>query len=571
MPVKTKKLGTRNYNDLVLSLYNAKTAVFGAHPDKPKGDSDDGDGEGSGGDINSVQKESKKLRDTAILLWKQTKLELTYERSRFGNLGIMKSKKVVPGTSEMRRRWAKKKELEDPKGGTWLNRLFRKLLGKAWLKIKRGLKRLIGKRGIKAIRRLRRLLRKWRTIGKRFRRTIFRPFRQASRFIKSLPGKAFNAIAKKAKSAFTKKPAQKLLQSGAETASTKLLKSGTESGAKKLIQSGTKEIAEVGSKKIAKTGTKQLLKQFKLFYKAGPGKLLKRIPFIGAIADALINIFVFKEPVAKAVFMATGAGIGAWAGGIAAAAAGSVIPFLGTAVGGTLGAIAGGMIGDALGGLLYDVTIGKGKTEGAAEGAQIKKPQLIMVGEGKEDEYIVPKSRLGWFVAPLIADVVESAVEDVAEENKKDMESGDDTSEAIVQPEVTDRDAVGAQFTWKPGRSFSASAHVKGVEVASHKRETWTKQGTVASTMRGLDSSIHRMNYDYENPIEDRILTAKKELNMVDPEPEPNYEDILPSLANTVMIAQVSEPQVVPFPVGGSSAATKSSSFAVWGRKTEGN
>ena len=158
-----------------------------------------------------------------------------------------------------------------------------------------------------------------------------------------------------------------------------------------------------------------------------------------------------------------------------------------------------------------------------------------------------------------------------AKENKKDMESGDDTSEAIVQPEVTDRDAVGAQFTWKPGRSFSASAHVKGVEVASHNRETWTKQGTVASTMRGLDSSIHRMNYDYENPIEDRILTARKELNMVDPDPEPDFTDIIPTLTNTIMVAQA-EPQLVPVPVdNGGNAVSRSNSFAVWGRKTEGN
>ena len=145
--LKTKKLGTRSYNDLVLSLYNAKTAVFGTHPPKPEGlDTDDGDGEGSGGDINSVKKESKKLRDTAILLWKQSKLQLAHERKTFGNLSILKDDTRVPaGTPEMRRRWQKKKELEDPKGGSWLSRLFRKILGKSWLKIKRLLKRIVGK------------------------------------------------------------------------------------------------------------------------------------------------------------------------------------------------------------------------------------------------------------------------------------------------------------------------------------------------------------------------------------------------------------------------------------------
>ena len=80
--------------------------------------------------------------------------------------------------------------------------------------------------------------------------------------------------------------------------------------------------------------------------------IVKKIPFIGALLDFALNYFVFKEPLGRAAFMAIGAGLAAWLGGII----GSVIP-----VGGTLvGAALGGWAGDKLAGMLYDA-IFKGK------------------------------------------------------------------------------------------------------------------------------------------------------------------------------------------------------------------
>tara|TARA_B100000945_G_scaffold167852_1_gene134565 strand:- start:312 stop:2222 length:1911 start_codon:yes stop_codon:yes gene_type:complete len=633
--LKTKKLGTRKYNDLVLSLYNAKTAVFGTHPAKPEGmDTDDGDGEGSSGDINSVQKESKRLRDTAILIWKQSKLQLAYEVKRFGGLSILKGDTgVKPIPSEMRRRWKKKKELEEGSGikGGLIARLLRKLLGKTWLKIKRLLKRIVGKRGIKLVRRLRRILRKWRVVGKRLRRNLLKPFRQTSRFIKSLPGKTASLLKRGAIGAW--RGGKKLVTTGIEGAKNlgKNIWKSTEkvrNQAGDFIKRKKNDIGNFFQKKGDQLGDFAKRNKDKLFdwgkkkagegmdlLKAGksnadkffknlkPKQVLKKLadtPLLKRLAKVASKGGARSIPVASAALAVNDiekyrrmGGVKGWIGMTLASMdmAGDVgtlatAPAAATGVGAAVPAISQvisqiggwGLTAFELGQVLLggDPDAGSdGKKHkgflGFNDGGKVVKPQLALVGEGGESEYIVPQSRLGWFVAPLIADVVESAVEQTEKDASKIHGHIDDSSEEVARSQVTDRDAVGVQFSWRPGKSFNASAHVKGVEVASHNRETWTKEGTVESTMRGLDSSIHRMNYDYENPIEDRILTARKELNMVDPDPEPDFTDIIPTLSNTLMIAQA-DPQLIPVPIdSGGNAVSRSNSFAVWGRKTEGN
>lgn len=621
--LKTKKLGTRKYNDLVLSLYNAKTAVFGTHPSEPEGmDTDEGDGEGSGGDINSVEKESKRLRDTAILLWKQSKLQFTYEVKRFGGLSILKGDtggKPIP--SEMRRRWKKKKELEKGSGikGGLIARLLRKLLGKTWLKIKRLLKRIVGKRGIKLVRRLRRILRKWRVVGKRLRRNLLKPFRQSSRFIKSLPGKTASLLKRGAIGAWrggknlgkniwkntegARNQAGDFLKRKKADIGNFFQKKGDDLGdfAKrnkdKLFDWGKKQAGE--GMDLVKAGARNADKFFK---NLKPKQVLKKIadtPLLKRLAKVAAKGGARSVPVASAALAVNDiekyrrmGGVKGWIGMTLASMdmAGDVgtlatAPAAATGVGAAVPAISQvisqiggwGLTAFELGQVLLggDPDVGgdgkKHKGLFFKDGGKVVKPQLALVGEGNESEYIVPQSRLGWFVAPLIADVVESAIDQTEKDANKIDGQIDDSGEAITRPQVTDRDAVGVQFSWRPGKSFNASAHVKGVEVASHNRETWTKQGTVESSMRGLDSNIHRMNYDYENPIEDRILTARKELNMVDPDPEPDFTDIIPTLTNTIMVAQA-EPQLVPVPIdSGGNAVSRSNSFAVWGRKTEGN
>ena len=65
-------------------------------------------------------------------------------------------------------------------------------MAQVWLRIKRGIKRLIGKKGIKFIRSIKKIFRKIKINFKLFRRFAFKPFRQARRFVQSLPKKAWN-------------------------------------------------------------------------------------------------------------------------------------------------------------------------------------------------------------------------------------------------------------------------------------------------------------------------------------------------------------------------------------------
>ena len=180
--------------------------------------------------------------------------------------------------------------------------------------------------------------------------------------------------------------------------------------------------AAAGLKKRVIQNIDEFLPIFKVFYKGGAGKFIKKIPFgLGAILDAVILVTLFKEPVGKAIFKAAGGTLGSWAGASLAAAAGSVIPFFGTVAGGILGAIAGGWAGDALGGFIYDMTVGKmqanggqqdgntvtnklnkGGVGGGTGGSVITAPTRGMfggnpalIGEANEPELVLPMSKIG--------------------------------------------------------------------------------------------------------------------------------------------------------------------------------
>ena len=88
--------------------------------------------------------------------------------------------------------------------------------------------------------------------------------------------------------------------------------------------------------------------------------VVKRIPLVGALIDFALNYFVFKEPLGRAAFMAIGAGLGTWIGGLLGTAI--PIPFVGTAIGSFLGAAGG----DILGGAIYDMIFG-GQSEDSAK------------------------------------------------------------------------------------------------------------------------------------------------------------------------------------------------------------
>ena len=134
----------------------------------------------------------------------------------------------------------------------------------------------------------------------------------------------------------------------ATTTATKVASTATKlaSTATKTATTAAKTAAKTGTK-LAKTGLKTGLKGLKALKKV-VSPIVKRIPFIGALIDFALNYFVFKEPLGRSAFMAIGAGVGAWIGGML----GTLIPvpFVGTAIGTFLG----GMGGDKLGGFIYD-------------------------------------------------------------------------------------------------------------------------------------------------------------------------------------------------------------------------
>ena len=512
--VKSEDLKMRGFNDLTQSIFDVKTAIFGKKMPEKVSEAEDTE-EASNNIVNFrvLKKQTEKLRTTAILLHKQSLMEFKYEQNRFGKLRIGKGSSTIRGSSPaLRRRLDLKKAADAGIDFSSLKKMIdsilRKMMAKVWLRIKRGIKRLIGKKGIKFIRNIRKIFRKIKINFKLFRRFAFKPFRQARRFVQSLPKKAWNL-------------SKNLVKKGASVVKTQLLKRG---GLKGIKSSATKVIKNTGQ---------MLLKRFKLFYKAGPGKFIKKIPLVGSIIDFAVNYFIFKEPLGKAALKAAGAGIGAWAGGLIGA------------VGGPLsiaGAIAGGLIGDALGGLLYDVIVGGGKggsapkasgsknkrgsgvkpdiKDGAKEGAKVKKPQFILVGEGKEDEWIVPKSRLGWWIAPLVGDIIEESVDEEKQESAK------------------------------------------------LKRET-NKIFDPVIKLSNLSNNI-QPNVT-TNTVSQNTEPARTTLNNIDPDPEPDYAEVIPGLleSSTIVISQ--EPQMIPLPIPVMAGGESDDSYSVWGRKVVGN
>lgn len=91
------------------------------------------------------------------------------------------------------------------------------------------------------------------------------------------------------------------------------------------------------------------------------GKVLKRVPFIGAAVDTILNTLAGQKPVEAIIRgLASGTGgaigwaAGAKAGGLLGVAAGTVVPGIGNVVGGGVGALIGGLVGSMLAGAVGD-------------------------------------------------------------------------------------------------------------------------------------------------------------------------------------------------------------------------
>lgn len=116
---------------------------------------------------------------------------------------------------------------------------------------------------------------------------------------------------------------------------------------------------------ILKVGGKSL---FKVFKGLGRGftKLISKIPFVGALLDFFLSVFVFKESPQRALFKSVGA---------------LLLGAIGSAIG-PVGTILGGFSGDYLGGVLYDAWFGGKKTEKLEE-KQPTREELVSQTERK--------------------------------------------------------------------------------------------------------------------------------------------------------------------------------------------
>ena len=529
--VNTEDLQMRGYVDLQQSIFDVKSAIFGKKMPEKVDEPEETEEPSSGNNFKVLTKQSLKLRNTAVLIHKQALMEFKYEKRLFGNIKLSNAPKKYQTSATFRKRLKLKKDsekkLDTSSLRNLLDDLINKFLRKGWLKIKRGIKRLIGKKGIKFIRSIRKLFRKIKINYKLFRRFAFKPFRQARRFVQSLPKKTWNL-------------SKNLVKKGVSTVKTQLLKRG---GLKGIKSSASKTVTNVG---------KTLLKRFKLFYKLGPGKFIKKIPLIGALIDFAINYFVFKEPLKKALFKAVGAGIGTMVGGVLAGKLAAVVttgvlapvlgpfaPVVGAAIGGSagkfVGGVLGGIAGDFIGGLFYKLFSGGG----AKDGAKVKKPQFVLVGEGGEDEWIVPKSKLGWWIAPLVGDIIQDTVDSEQKESEKIKRTVDK-----IQTGTT----------------------------TNNKSTDIKKEISVVKSQENIVKNIQPVNNTVNNTtITNPPKPANIALNTIEPDPEPDYSEVIPSLLEQQITVVENEPELLPFPIPMGGGSEKDTPYPVWGRRVVGN
>ena len=106
---------------------------------------------------------------------------------------------------------------------------------------------------------------------------------------------------------------------------------------------------------LSNIGGSQFLKPVKEFV----GKGVKNIPFIGDLIGILLDVFVFGEPIQRALFLAGGSALGGFLGGLAGT--------IGGPPGVLIGGIIGGIAGDLLGGAFYDLLFRRGQKGSAGQ------------------------------------------------------------------------------------------------------------------------------------------------------------------------------------------------------------
>ena len=129
--------------------------------------------------------------------------------------------------------------------------------------------------------------------------------------------------------------------------------------AAKLARVAAKEAKERAAKLATKKGLSRLLFKFggealEQSVKQVVKQSVSTIPLIGDLIGFLLDVFLFKQPVGRAAFMASGSILGGIIGG--------VLGLIGGPPGVLVGSIIGGIGGDLLGGAFYDLIVGRKST-----------------------------------------------------------------------------------------------------------------------------------------------------------------------------------------------------------------
>jgi len=160
----------------------------------------------------------------------------------------------------------------------------------------------------------------------------------------------------------------------------------------KLAPGAADDVAKAGLTAAASSGVTGLSKSAGAGALGMSSKLLSKIPILGALVSGGVTYATSDQDtqtgkIAEAAGSAGGGLAGALGGAAAGAAIGSAVPIVGTAIGGIVGGIIGGLGGDFLG---KKVMGGFADAFGFETGGIVRQPTLSMIGEGSQDEAVVP-------------------------------------------------------------------------------------------------------------------------------------------------------------------------------------
>jgi murein DD-endopeptidase MepM/ murein hydrolase activator NlpD len=387
-----KQIGLQDYNDAILSVYGANPIV---QMNAPSDDEDAGSetqeltADAPSKKERRIKKgtlftETLKLKKAALLNLSLAKRIFEYEQDRLKQLtsDLLDLEPKKRKAEESSKKEKQEKEEEQQSEG-FLKDLFESLFGNLRRRISIKFRRSIGRKNRLRIKKFRRFIRTTKVGLKRFRRNLTRPFRQVTRFAKSIPKKAWKGIkgiastanqirkfvggsiqmAKGPKPAAAPKPSGFKLPSLPKGVKLPKMPVGPKGGIFSALFAGF----EFSGRKSE-----------------GQSNVEAGVGTAGSVAGGLAGAAAGGKAGAVA-----GAAIGAMFGGVGAAPGALIGGILGSLIGGTGGAFAGGKVAD----------VATGADQKYAEGGKVTGPQLAFIGEGGEPEYVVPESKLAYFLS----------------------------------------------------------------------------------------------------------------------------------------------------------------------------